>query len=232
MRKRMGRKRNSNAVTGGPNTCRITETYDLGDILLNAPEEYFQDGIPANTRAAAVAPNFGLYRMAKMEYTIRPYYDTFAPSTGTGSFPVNVPYLYWKMNRFGDAPAAFNAEFLREQGSKPIRLDDKIIHIKYKPNILLADAGRVAAGLNGGSGQVKMTPWLSTDSEVEDGVFALSSTAHYGHLSFVEGAGAGAANAPIARVELKIVWEFKNPRGITASSTAPLVAKKTVVKST
>lgn len=218
---------------GGPNTARITETYDLGDVNINTPEEYIFDGIPPNTRAAEVAPNFGLYRIAKVTYFMKPFYDTFTPGLisnvgGPGNYLTTVPRLYWKMNRYGDAPAAFDAAFLRDQGSTPHRLDDKTVVISYKPNILLADAGAQAAGLNGGSGQVKMTPWLSTDSEVNDAAFALSTTQHYGHIMFVEGNKVNnASDVVVGRIEAKVVWEFKNPRGITENPGAP---QKTVKK--
>ena len=178
-KKKMMRKRSSNAVTGGPNTCRITETYTLSPTNINTPETYFFEGIPANTRAAAVAPNFGLYRIARVTYTYKPLYDTYTPgliSNPLTNYLATIPNLYWKMNRYGDAPAAFDADYLREQGSRAVRLDDKSIKISYKPNILLADAGAQAAGLNGGSGQVKMTPWLSTDNEPDNNAFALSTT--------------------------------------------------------
>lgn len=223
------RKRNTN-VMGGPNTAKITETYSLPEININTPEEYFFQGIPANSRAAAVAPTFGLYRIARVTYRIKPLYDTYIPSnqgpTPSNNFLTSVPNLYWKINRYGDAPAAFDAGFLREQGSKAVRLDDKTLTISYRPNILLADAGAAAAGLNGGSGQVKMTPWLSTDNEVGDNAYALSTTVHYGHLMYVEGDTVNGSSAPIvARVEAKVVWEFKNPRGIRTSSASQTVKK-------
>lgn len=238
-RKSKGKRRNkrsSNAVTGGPNTCRLTETFQLSQINLNTPEEYNFLGIPAGSRAAAVAPNFGLYRIAKVTYTIRPMYDTYTPNLGqagggqVGNQPDAVPYLYWKMNRYGDAPANFTGEFLREQGSKAIRLDDKNVVFSYKPNILLADAGATAAGLQGGSGQVKMTPWLSTDARVGDQAYALSQTVHYGHIQIVEGAASGNALPVIANVEAKVVIEFKNPRGITSSQSVAPTNKKVIMK--
>lgn len=225
MKGRMRRRgRSSNAVTGGPDTARITETYSLPPTAINTPEEYFTQGIPVGTRAAAVAPNFGLYRIARLTYTYKPLYDTYIPSnqgpTPPNNFLTSVPNLYWKMNRYGDAPAAFGADFLKEQGAKARRLDDKAVVISYKPNILLADAGAVAAGLNGGSGQVKMTPWLSTDVQVGDNNFNLSRTLHYGHLLFVEGDTVNASSNPVVcRVEVKVIWEFKNPRGIEQSSS-------------
>lgn len=225
LRRRMGKlrrgvKRNTNFI-GGPNTCKISETYDLGDFNSNTPVRIQKAGITPGFRAAAVAPNFGLYRVAYMQFTLRPYYDTYTPNLGQagggqiGNQPDAVPYLYWKMNRYGDAPAAFTATYLRQQGSKPIRLDDKIIKWGYKPNILLADSTN-PVGLT--SGQIKITPWLNTDSAPQDNAFALSSTVHYGHLMYVEGQASGNAMPAIGRLELKVIYEFKNPRGINSSS--------------
>lgn len=218
--RRVRRSRNTNAI-GGPNTCKITETYDLGDLNLNTGYRFQKGGITPGFRAASVAPNFGLYRVAKLIWTLRPYYDTFLPIYGqagggqVGNMPDAVPYMYWKINRYGDAPAAFTGTYLREQGSKPIRLDDKILTWSYKPNILLADAA--AAG--GGSGSVKMTPWLNTDSAPQDNNFVLSSTVHYGHLMIVEGQASGNAMPAIGRLECKVVYEFKSPRSPVNSST-------------
>lgn len=220
LRRRGGmRKRSTNAVTGGPNTCRITETFDLPDVQINTPYEYVLNGISPNTRAAQVAPNFGLYRIAKAIITYKPHYDTYTPGI-VNSIPGNnyittVPQLYWKMIRYGDAPAVFDDDYLKEMGARANRFDDKPVTVAYRPNILLADAGAAAQGLNGGSGQLKMTPWLSTDSEPGNGAFALSTTVHYGHILYVAANLVNNTSKPfVGSAELKIIYEFKNPRGL------------------
>lgn len=216
-------KRNTNFI-GGPNTAKVTETYDLGSLLENTGYIFNKAGITPGFRAADVAPNFGLYRIASLTWTFKPFFDTYTPNLGQagggqiGNQPDAVPYLYWKMNRYGDAPAAFNGNYLKEQGARPHRVDDKIISWTYRPNILVADAGAV----NGGSGQVKMTPWLSTDTAPGDQGFGLSVTKHYGHIMFIEGAASGNAQPPIGSFEVKVVYEFKNPRSPVSSSNAPL----------
>lgn len=221
----MKSKRNTNLV-GGPNTAKVTEVFNLGSLNMQTPYEFNIPGISPNSRSAIVAPAFGLYRIAKVQYTFRPFYDTYTPNLGQagggqiGNQPDAVPYMYWKINRYGDSPAAWTAEFLREQGSKPIRVDDKLLTWSYKPNVLLADAGATAAGLNGGSGQVKVTPWLSTDAQPGDNAFALSNTLHYGHLMYIEGAASGDAKPIIGQLEAKVIYEFKNPRGIESNASA------------
>lgn len=213
-------KRNTNMI-GGPNTAKVTETYDLGPLNLNTGYIFNKAGITPGFRAAQVAPQFGLYRIAKLTWTFKPFYDTYTPNLGqagggqVGNQPDAVPYLYWKMNRYGDAPAQIDGTYLKEQGARAHRVDDKIITWSYRPNILLADAA--AAG--GGSGQVKMTPWLSTDTAPGDQVFNLSQTKHYGHTMVIEGAASGNALPPIGTYELKVVYEFKNPRAQRSSSS-------------
>lgn len=229
-------KRNTNFI-GGPNTCKVTEVFNQGLLNANTAETYEIPGIVPGSRAAAVAPNFGLYRIAYVQWTLRPLFDTFVPSVyqpgggPVGNQPVSVPYFYWKMNRYGDAPAAFTAEYLREQGSKPIRLDDKTIRWGYKPNTLVSDVGPAAAALQGGSGQVKMTPWISTDNRVQDQAFGLSTTNHYGHSHYVEVPAAGNAQPNIGQLEVKVIYEFKNPRGITQSGQAATQKQVTKVES-
>lgn len=225
-KRRVLRKRSANRVTGGPNTCRITETFDISGVNINTPYEYLTAGITAGTRSADVAKSFGLYRIAKVIYTYKPLYDTWIPQnqgpTPSGNFLTSAPNLYWKMIRYGDAPAAFDDDYLKEMGSRAHRLDDKPVVVAYRPNILLADAGAAAQGLNGGSGQVKMTPWLSTDSEPGNGNFALSTTVHYGHILYVEGDTVNGSSKPVcARAEVKVIYEFKNPRGMESTSAKP-----------
>jgi len=216
-RKQMRRKF-AKPARSGPNQAKIVEFFDLGVFEANVAHDFSLAGIaPVNggqpSRAAVTAPAFGLYRVAQIEYKIKPKFDTYiAGQVPVGDQPVEVPVMYWKMNRYGDAPIGFTATELQSLGAKPVRLDDKTLTIKYKPNILLANAGPAAAAQAGGSGQVKMTPWLSTDTEADDNNFALSTTQHYGHMMFIECAAAGDGTPLICEVVARVVYEFKNPR--------------------
>jgi len=200
-------KRNPNSI-GGPNTCQVVETVPTAQVNLNTPVLFVKAGI-TGTRAPVIAQQFGLYRIAKVIYTHRPLNDTFAAGLpGVGSFAVQVPTLYWKMNRYGDQPAGVNGDYMRALGAKPIRLDDKNVSFSYRPNILQVQNN--AVGNNAAS--IKISPWLSTDDLPQDGNFTLSTAEHYGHTLFVEAAGAGAANGPVCNLDIKVIYEFKNPR--------------------
>jgi len=204
--------RNANAI-GGPNTCKIIETLPSVPILANTPYIVSVGGI-TGARAQAVAQQFGLYRIAKVSFKFKPSFDTFDGVNSAANGPVQVPTLYWKMNRFADAPGYFNSSDLKTLGAKPIRFDDKQISLAYRPNIL---TGIVSGGDN--SGSVKMTPWLNTDQAPDTPNFVISDTNHYGHFHLVECAMAGNGSLPVGTFDASIVYEFKNPR--TKWSPAP-----------
>jgi len=221
-RKRVS-KRNPNNI-GGPNTCKVIETIPSQVVNLNTPYLLTKAGI-TGTRAPEIAKQFGLYRIAKLIFTYRPIWDTYSSSLpGTGNSPNSLPTMYWKMNRYGDFPAAFNGDYMRALGAKPNRLDDKQIVVSYKPNTL--NVQQDTAGNTPAS--VKITPWLSTDDTPQDNAFTLSTAVHYGHTFFVEGGGAGSANGAVANLDIKVIYEFKNPRVV--SQSAQQVGAEEVVK--
>jgi hypothetical protein len=215
MRKRVS-KRNPNNI-GGPNTCKVIETIPSQVVNLNTPYIFIKSGI-TGARATAIAKEFGLYRIARIIYTHRPLFDTYSSSLpGIGNSPNAVPTLYWKMNRYGDVPAAFTGDYMRSLGSKPFRLDDKNVKFSYKPNTLQVQQD--AAGNTPAS--IKITPWLSTDDTPQDNLFTLSTAEHYGHSLFVEGGGAGTAQGTACYLDIQVVYEFKNPRLVSSTQDAP-----------
>lgn len=223
-RRYLRRKYNSNNVSGGPNTCKVVETLSETQINLNTPYLFTKQGITGD-RAPIIASQFGLYRIASLKFTIRPRFDTYSQGiAGTVNNPISVPTFYWKINRYGDMPGAFNADTMRALGVKAYRLDDKNVVFKYKPNILIASKDTPGTGTN----QVKITPWLSTDEAPADATFTLSTATHYGHAFFVDAVGAGSADGVVADMDITVVYEFKNPRmpAVNESITTPTQSLK------
>jgi len=233
-KRRVGmRRRFVRPARSSPNTAKVVEFFDLGQFNCNEAYDFALSGIVPTqlvsgnpTRASIVAPAYGLYRVAQIEYKVTPKFDMYLPAAAqpgvaAGDQPVEVPKLYWKMNRYGDSPIGFTQDDMLSLGSKPLRLDDKTLTIKYKPNILLANAGQAALAQDGGSGQVKITPWLSTDTQADNNNFALSTTKHYGHLMYIEAAAAGDGVSAVCEIQARVIYEFKNPRiHESAQSTA------------
>lgn len=208
-RRRMPLKYNSNRI-GGPQTARVVQTIPVRSIIANQPNVISIGGIVGD-RALAHAPEYALYRIAKVVFRFKPAFDTYNSTLAAGGVPggsaITVPTLYWKMNRFADAPAAFTGDDLRSLGAKPIRFDDKQVVVSYRPNILMAQATAGSV-----SGSVKMTPWLNTDSAPNTPNFVSSTTEHYGHFFIIEAGVQGAGTYPVGTFDATIYYEFKNPR--------------------
>lgn len=183
-------------------------------INLNTPYLQIKAGITGG-RASQLAKLFGEYRIKKIIFTYRPLFDTYSSSlAGAGNSPNSVPTLYWRMNRYGDTPAAFTGDYMRAMGATPKRLDDKQVVVSYTPNIIQAQQNTAAPG----TASIKLSPWLSTDDLVNDNNFNLSTAQHYGHSLFVEGGGAGNAQGAVCYQDVKVIYEFRNPR-LTAVPT-------------
>lgn len=212
VRRRYGRRRiplkYNPKIVGGPDTCRVTQTLSSVTVLANTPYRISVAGITGD-RARAVCEQFALYRIAKVVFKYKPNADTFVSNGGFvgGAGAATVPYLYWKMNRFADNPAAWAVQDLKDMGAKPFRFDDKTVTVAYKPNILTS----IESG-GSDSGQIKMTPWLNTDDASETAAFAPSTTEHYGHFYWVDCAVNGNGATPVGTVDVTIYYEFKNPR--------------------
>lgn len=197
------------------NTAKISEVVEQSTITANVGYQFQLPGIIGD-RARALAEQYGLYRVASVSFKYKPAADTFVSNAAFigGAGAASVPYLFWKMNRYGDDPAVVTAANLRTLGAKAIRFDDKTVNHSYKPNILLGNVTTTG----GVSGQVKMTPWLNTDDAPMTPTFVPSSTNHYGHWFIVECAMNGAGTTPVGDYEVTVHYEFKNPRTTWATS--------------
>lgn len=201
---------NTNRV-GGPNTATCSLTNDASLIAQNT---YYQVNIqglqPVNPgRQIEIAKNYALYRIARVVCKFIPKFDTYMPgAVAPGNSPNEVPYLYWIMNRYGDLPVApvATSRYFTEQGSKPLRFDDKTLTVAFKPNILLD------TGANAGLGNhIKMTPWLTTDNRMNDLQWNASTVNHLGINFAVIGGATGTGTGPCGSIEVCVYYQYKNP---------------------
>lgn len=202
---------------GGPNTATVSLTTPSVNFPANAFNAVFIRGLLPNTpgRQLEVAKQYALYRIAKIVVRIKPYYDTYLPNGATG--PTAIPQFYWKINRFGDVPNASVGNFETywiQQGARPHRLDDKNLVITFKPNILLQ------ASTPGLGSQVKMTPWLPTDSSGGTTTYSPSDVTHYG-ITFLANCptAVGQPNVPLGTIQTTVYYQFKNPLVQNAPNT-------------
>lgn len=165
--------------------CKQTVFYRYMPDLLNPGQKidmatgqingWYNFSLSACDRAVQIARAYQYYRISKIEVTVMPQYDTWAPAIGTAS----MPYLYYlidKNRQVLSKGTTFNS--LRDAGCKPIKLDDKVVKFSFRPAVgtavyddqLITDiissntVAGVAAGLRKQFSRPVTSPWLSTNA--------------------------------------------------------------------
>lgn len=183
-------------------------------------------------RAVQLARVYQYYRIKLIEYKFKPDSDTFIPGGNTSAtLNGSIPYLYWLINK-SDVLQISDFNAMRDSGAKPIRLDDKTITVRWKPNVLLgvndAPSGTGAFAYNNG----RQSPWLATNGAAGKGVGAWtpSTIPHFGLLYGVEQTTVKEDTILGYGVELTVHFEFMKPMQFKGATVDALPAvKKEVV---
>lgn len=202
-------------IKGASQYANIVETYKVGPVKANVGQKISVAGLTGFLRAQALARQFQLYRIAKVELDIKPIYDTYLPGAAPVAGPTSVPYFYWQMVRDGDYPTTPLVGYFEQRGSKPQRLDDKIIKINWKPNTLLEVSGGAFAANNG---NVKMTPWLSCDAS-QGAAWSPNATPHHGMVLAAYCSGTG--DYFVMDITMRVHYQFKKPHAQDAQTGGP-----------
>lgn len=213
----------------------VKQTLQLEDDVMNTVLRYNTCNLAAFDRAVQVARAYQYYRIRLVEYKLKPYSDTYAPSGDPtlGKATPSVPYLYWLINK-GDNmdQASFNS--LRDAGAKPIRFDEKTITLRWKPSVLMfSDNNRGDVTGVPAFNLQKVSPWLSTNdlAGTNSTIWQPSKMPHTGILYGVEQDELGPI--PYAYgAEVTVHFEFKKPLsfgGVDAHATTVLT-KETAPK--
>lgn len=156
------------------------------------------------SRAVTVAQAYQFYRIKYVEFKFMPKLDTFAPGSGA-----TVPNLLYMIDKSGAIPLTVNAGNLLQMGAKPLRFDDKLISVKWRPSVLTD----VAFNQGGGAGasapsQYKVSPWLATNqNSTAIAPWIPSTVNHLGIHWVVETTGTNALYDLIVTAH----FEFKKP---------------------
>lgn len=160
------------------------------------------------TRAVNVAQAYQHYRIKYVKLTIKSPYDTYANQAGGWT----KPNAYYMIDKAGAIPTNINLEGLKQMGAKARALDEKPLHIGWRPSVLTVD---MTAGGGAGVGQAtayKISPWLSTSNVAVFQPWNASSVDHLGVYWYVEAGATGAPPAPLIYLcEVEVQFEFKKP---------------------
>lgn len=189
-------------------SCRATLTAPGGgNFNVNQMYNLMNTSLGQFTRAINVAQAYQHYRIKYINITLKSPYDTYALQ-GVGWAK---PKLYYMIDKAGAIPTNVNLEGLKQMGAKPRDLDEKSLHIAWRPSILQVD---MTAGGGAGVGQAtqyKISPWLSTSNVAVAQPWNASSVDHLGVYWYVEAVATGAPQQLQYLCEVEVQFEFKKP---------------------
>lgn len=197
-------KRRAMRRTGVPEWATMSETTDFGQLNVGTYYNISDVQLAQFPRASNVAQGYAQFRIKSIKFTYQPLLDTF-PSTGN----TQVPYLVWKINREGNSFAGLSYDWFLQNGSKPIRFDDKSVSVSYRPSVIFDAVEAGAPGVGNQSSAPKINQWLTTNKDPYTPGFAPSQTSHAGHLVLVTSPGSAVEMA--YRMTATAEFQFKKP---------------------
>lgn len=220
--KRRSVRRRATRRTGVPEWASMTETTDIGSLVVGTTYNINDTQLAQFARAVQVAQAYQFFRIKKLTFKVQPLLDTFA-STGN----TQVPYLLWSINKAGYAYPGLADEWFYDNGSKPIRFDDKTITIAYAPACILDAAEAATPGVGNQANMSKTSPWLNTNTNAFVANWAPSQVSHTGHVMKVTSPGsAGAMNY---RMTMTAEFQFKKPLALIQPSGTESVNIKDLI---
>jgi len=212
-----GRRRVFRPARQVPEWASCTESMSLNRITGLTYEMNGMYGFNATqlayfvNRAVPIAQSYQHFKIKRVLMEFKPQYDTFAPTPGapTGQ-GFSVPNLFYMINKSGSIPNNPTVDNLRSMGAKPIRFDDKIIKIAWRPSVLQENSGTL--GDIGSS--YKVSPWLSTSANANAvGAWNPSTVSHLGIYWTVQRNGVippGTAEL-VYDIQITVEFQFKKP---------------------
>jgi len=170
-----------------PDIASLSETVDFGALNVGSPYSLNDIQLGQFARATMVAQGYQFFKIKSLCFKVQPLIDTFI-ATAPGA--TQVPYLYWTINRSGNAFPALDKAFFIANGAKGIRLDDKTLTIKYAPNIVVDTVEQAAGAAIANQPNLPVrTPWLTTNREAYSSLWNPSVVSHCGHFMAVYSEG-------------------------------------------
>ena len=184
---------------GGP--FLVNQMFDLHNISL---DDY--------QRAVQVAQAYQYFRIKSARLTFKIGYDTYQAGAGAATRP----NLYYMVDKGYTIPTNVTVEQLKSMGARPKVCDNKPISITWSPAVRTYDNAPVGPLPT----QYKVSPWLSTNSAADLGVFLANPTNHNGIYWYVQMDATGGVDYNY-NCELELQFEFKKPLWTGSQSATP-----------
>lgn len=166
----------------------------------------------ASERVLNIAQSYQEYRIKKITWQCKGFFDTFvAPSSATAP---SVPHLYWRVDKLSSYNTDTTLNTLKASGCKPIRLDDKMITKSFRPVVLQGVADKPMDSTGTPSfvyGSYRTSPWLPTNAFAygQSTQWDPSSIDHLGLLIAVDCDIIPFSS--VASIQFTLEFEFRKP---------------------
>lgn len=177
----------------------------------------------AADRIQLIAQNYQEYRIKRITWDAKGYFDTFQAAV-TATTPT-VPHLYWRVDKSGTYSASSTLNTLKSSGCKPIRLDDKLIRKSFKPSVMQAVAsapGAESATPDLVLGSHRVSPWLPTNQNAYVAGSTTWDPSSIDHLGLLIGIDSDVVpfGGPCASIQFTVEFEFRKPLDDTTATGA------------
>lgn len=204
----------------------MKELYTIKGMTSNNPYSDLEQNLAFYDRAQIVGEAYQFFRIKYVKYTFICRYNTFQANTDeTIAFPM--PQLYFQIDKSGALPTGTSINQLKEMGCKPHKFTRNIT-VAWKPGV------SIVTGNNNNALQLatsyKTSPWLMTNKNPENNVWAANDTDHKGLYWFMETAGLPGDGTYEYDAEVEVMFEFKKPISVTAAGQPPATRVSTLVK--
>jgi len=221
-KRRMARRKIARKAGGVPEWASLSETTDVGSLMVGTTYNINDTQLAQFARASAVAQGYQFFRIKKLTFKVQPLLDTFSSAGST-----QVPYLLWVINRAGYAYPGLTDEWFYDNGAKPIRFDDKTVTIAYAPSVVLDAAEAGAPGVGNQANLTMRSPWLNTNTNAFVANWAPSQVSHTGFVLKVS--SPGSSQAMNYRMTMTAEFEFKKPLALIQPSGEASVNINTLI---
>lgn len=192
----------------------LSVSTNISDLPTNQMFTRMNTSLDQYSRAIQVAQGYQFYKISGIEFQFQPRLDTFDGATGA-----TVPYLVYMIDKGGSLPSNITYSNLVQMGAKPVRFDEKTVHVKWRPGVVQDTAiSPGGAPTNSSPAKYSVSPWLNTNANFIDPVaWSPSTVDHLGIYWCVETSG----NNSLYDVIVTVHFQFKKPL-VVASADAPL----------
>lgn len=170
------------------------------------------------TVAPKLAALYQYYRITRVEWRLKPLYDTWIHRGTTGQ----MPYLYFLFDKAGSF-ATINANQFEQCGAIPQRVDDKTLVRVWKPAVV---SDSTTTGGAQYVSQFKTAPWLPTFRTINGGQ-AINAPDHKGAVYYVTKTDPN--DIQQYDIDITVTFQFRKPLVTSQSESQQVKAMETAV---